>query len=217
LSEREEIELLLPWYVTGRLAAADRARVESHLAAHPEMRSRLELIGEEQAADIAVNEAIVLPKSLAVHTTAARIAAAERASPRGVLRAFAGAARGFFKQPTPGAVRFAAAAAAAIILVQGALIGAMFAGRDGASYQTASGGTSALEGSFAIVRFADVAGARAIAEFLAAQKLAIVDGPKPGGLFVVRIGPKTMGGAEREQVLQLLRGRNDLVTLVMAQ
>ena len=33
-AEQSDIELLLPWYVTGRLDAADRARVEIFLAAH---------------------------------------------------------------------------------------------------------------------------------------------------------------------------------------
>ena len=36
-SEREEIEMLLPWYESGTLDPADFKRVERYLAAHPEI------------------------------------------------------------------------------------------------------------------------------------------------------------------------------------
>ena len=34
-TERDEVELLLPWYESGRLDAADKARVEEFLANDP--------------------------------------------------------------------------------------------------------------------------------------------------------------------------------------
>jgi hypothetical protein len=34
IDEREEIEMLLPWYVTGRLEPVEMATVEAYLAAH---------------------------------------------------------------------------------------------------------------------------------------------------------------------------------------
>ena len=37
---REDIELLLPWYVNGTLDAADVAKVEDYLARHPDMVER---------------------------------------------------------------------------------------------------------------------------------------------------------------------------------
>ena len=49
----EEAEELLPWYVTGRLEAADRARVESHLAAcarcQRQLKAERRLVEEFQA------------------------------------------------------------------------------------------------------------------------------------------------------------------------
>src|SRR5262249_56354239 len=47
-SERDAIELLLPWYVGGTLDATDRRRVERYLAQHPEIRHQLDLIREER-------------------------------------------------------------------------------------------------------------------------------------------------------------------------
>jgi len=40
---RHEAQLLLPWYVTGRLDADEAARVEAHLAACPECQAELQL------------------------------------------------------------------------------------------------------------------------------------------------------------------------------
>ena len=75
-SEREEIEILLPWYVTGRLDAAETARVAAYIERHPDVRSQLGLVREEQTATVAGNEEI-----------RARLASAEkdrqrRATPR---------------------------------------------------------------------------------------------------------------------------------------
>jgi anti-sigma factor RsiW len=39
--DHEEVELLLPWYVTGRLDPADQARVEGHLAICPECAAEI--------------------------------------------------------------------------------------------------------------------------------------------------------------------------------
>ena len=57
-SEREEIEALLPWFVRGTLAAGDRARVDSYLARHPDMRLQLDLVREEMDESVAANEAV---------------------------------------------------------------------------------------------------------------------------------------------------------------
>ena len=57
-AEREEIEMLLPWYVSGRLDADDRARVERHLARDASLRLQLDLIGAERQEAIAANEAL---------------------------------------------------------------------------------------------------------------------------------------------------------------
>jgi anti-sigma factor RsiW len=66
LNEYEEVELLLPWYVTGKLDAADRAKVEALLLREPALRNQLDLIREEQSAAIAVNDGIAAPASLSL-------------------------------------------------------------------------------------------------------------------------------------------------------
>ena len=57
-AEREEIEMLLPWYVTGNISDDDRARVDSYLADHPEIGRQLELAREEMDETVALNESL---------------------------------------------------------------------------------------------------------------------------------------------------------------
>ena len=57
-SEREQIEMLLPWYVGGSLDATDRDRVERYLAHHPDLRRQLDLIRQERRETIQANEAL---------------------------------------------------------------------------------------------------------------------------------------------------------------
>lgn len=218
LSERDEIELLLPWYVTGRLDAADSARVEAALASDQTLRRQVELIQEDSRETVALNEAIAVPRTLSPAVLAARIAAEGRASPVGIARGLLGDIRQFFSAPTAGAVRFAAGVAAVVVVMQALAIGALVFGSGQPTYVTASGQSSAADtGTTVVVRFADNATARMIADGLRSLGIRIVDGPKPGGLFVVRIGDKSMPDADRERLTAALRANQLLFSFVSAQ
>jgi anti-sigma factor RsiW len=211
MSERDEIELLLPWYATGRLDRADHDRVESYLAGHPEMRSQLELIDEDRVSTVTGNEAVQPPRSMTVDRI---MAAATRGTSTGAV-GWTTCIRELLAMPTAGPLRFATAAAALVILVQGVAIGTLMKLRSDAHYQTASGSGAALDGSFAIVRFAEGASAKAIAEALAALDMTITDGPKPGGLFTVKIGPKTLSAAQQAERIASLQKQSGVISLVM--
>ena len=47
LSEADEIAALLPWYVSGKISAADKARVDTHAKAHPEVLNHIALARDE--------------------------------------------------------------------------------------------------------------------------------------------------------------------------
>src|SRR5262245_24097385 len=81
LSERDEIEALLPWYVSGTLDAKSRARVERYIETHPEVKAHLALAREEADAAIAANEAIAAPGRDALERLRASVAAAPRRQP----------------------------------------------------------------------------------------------------------------------------------------
>ncbi|MFV0296534.1 MAG: hypothetical protein ACK5JT_10500, partial [Hyphomicrobiaceae bacterium] len=145
LSEREEIEMLVPFYVTGRLSSHDAGRVDAYLKRNPDFAEHIELAREERAASVSANEALGLPSARscdAIFATITAETAMARAGARAKSRGILAAIGDFFASPTPGAVRYATMAAAAIILVEaGGLATMLFTYRDAFSggYQTASG------------------------------------------------------------------------------
>jgi anti-sigma factor RsiW len=218
-SEREEIEMLLPWYATGRLEPNDMARVEAFLERHPDVARQLDLVAAEREATIASNDAIRLPRGLTADALLARIGAEERRTPAGALRGVFGTITQFFSAPTATGVRWAAAAAALLLAVQLGVIGSLsteLARRpDPGGFTTASGGAgAAADGAFALVRFTDSATAAQISAELLRRDMAIAEGPKPGGLFLVRIGPARLTVAERDAKISELRQNGALVGLV---
>lgn len=161
-SEREEIEMLLPWYSTGRLDAADTARVAAYLERHPQVRSQLGLIREEQTATVAGNEAIHVRLPSAETLIANAATPADRA--RSFLSQALGAVGGLSTAPTASAVRWGAAAAAVIICLQAAALGTLMM-RDGPGYSTASRpGVEQQIAPVAMIAFADDARADVAAQ-----------------------------------------------------
>ena len=47
LSEADEIAALLPWYVSGKISANDKARVDAYAKAHPEVLDHIALARDE--------------------------------------------------------------------------------------------------------------------------------------------------------------------------
>ncbi len=216
-SKREEIEMLLPWYVTGKLDPDERAAVEAHLARDAAMRQQLELIREERRETVAGNEAVAMPRAAALDDLMADV---RREGPQpaagGLFSSLKAVVGGFFAAPTAGAVRWAAAAACAVVFAQAVAIGTLITDRGAPpNYQTASGRQQmAAEGTFALVQFSGAATAASIATALNELDLQIVAGPKPGGIYRVRLADSTLRGAELEQRLGQLKARQDIFSLV---
>jgi anti-sigma factor RsiW len=223
-SEREEVELLLPWYVMGRLDPADAARVEQCLARDPDLARQFQLIREEHEQSMRGNEAIAdrpasnvdrLLADVATRRAARPDVAQPRAARAPVGRSIWEQLKGLFEMPPVGAVRWAGAAAALLIVVQAGIIATMVV-RQPTSYAPASGGSETSgRGTVALVGFVGGATASAVIDLLAAHDLAILDGPAAGGLFTVRLGPETMSEAERNAKIEALKARRDVVTAVI--
>lgn len=212
LTEHEEIELLLPWYVTGKLDAADTARVEAYLAQHPEMLHQLALIAEEQTVTVEDNEAI-RPRLASAGVIVARTQA-----PGSAMRAWfdgvVDSVKRLFQAPTPGAVRWAAAAAAVVICLQAAALGTLLT-QDTGGYQTASRpGIEGEHAPVALVAFTDRAPIADVSRLLAENRLRVVDGPLPGGFFSVRFEDDATGEEQRRRFDAVL-ARKDLIRAVM--
>jgi hypothetical protein len=220
LSEQNEIEALLPWYAAGTLEPGDMRRVEAWLSEHPDAAQNLALVREEQQAAIAAGEARGAPSAGALD----RLMQALPDSPaRGAsTRAIRGNAAGWLSRlfgGAPGAgYRWAGAAAAVLILVQAAALGIVVTqqGPGGARYQAATGeDAGTAPGTRALVKFSDNATAAEISRFLDTAGVEIVGGPRPGGVYVVRVSPDTLNDAERDAKLKELLAAGKIITFAV--
>lgn len=211
--EREEIEMLLPWFVTGKLDAADRAKVEAAMERDPSLKRQVDIAGEELDVTFKANDTVALPRTLSVEAGMKAVAAGTTLGARQAAGGFLERIREFFAMPNARAVKWATAVAAAIILVQAVAIGSLLP-QQGAGYQTASGGGAAT-GTTAIVKFADGAKASDISAELSKLGMAIVDGPKPGGTFVVRLSPQKLSPADKSARVNELRNATAIVGAVL--
>lgn len=199
--EREEIEMLLPWYVTGRLDAADRARVASWLARDAALARQLALIEAERMESIAAAEAIAPPRGLSSRRVLDSLPA-----PSALSRASAWL-DGVLAGLSPKGLRFAAAAAVLLIAVQSVGLGFLIRSADGPGYQTASGPTNeTARGTFALVRLAPSAKAADLTRLLRSMDATIASGPNADGFYRLRIGPHDIGASEQKSRVELLRG-----------
>lgn len=213
-SPSEEIEMLIPWYVMGRIDDADRERVERYLEDHPEARDQLELVREEIAGTDALSEALGAPRAGSLSKLLADIEAADGpAIARGQAPSLAERLSAWLPDFNSPALQMAGIAAAVLIVAQAVVIGTLVGGRDGgAQYETASeGGAPTLQaGTRLLVSFSPDATAKAITTLLSDMDATIVSGPKGSGLFEIRVSDKKLSEAEVERVIAELK-RNDAV------
>jgi hypothetical protein len=195
--EREEIETLLPWHAAGTLSRRDAARVEAALQADAELARSYSLVREEFGETIHLNETLGAPSSRAFEKLMAGIEAEAgpvRQSTRSL--AFSEWLSEKLALLSPRTLTLASAAAAIAILLQAGIIAKLYTGANGTpgAYETASKHptTDLGAGSFALVGFKPEATSGDITDFLQANKLAIVDGPRAGGLYRVRLAPEAL-------------------------
>lgn len=213
--EHREAQLLLPWYATGRLDAADHARVEAHLSACAECQADLALERRLSAAvaDLPVEAA---PGWEALKARLPRQAAARPArrptAPRGLLASLGGW--------RPGAQTLGWTAALQFVLLLG-LTGVLLlrplqpaqtppAADRGPAYQApayqALGATPAPTPGNLIVIFRPDTPEQGLRAILNASHARLVDGPTAADAYVLHVAP-----AERAAVLTRLRARREVV------
>src|SRR5438270_11975378 len=79
--ERHEIEALLPWHAAGTLNRRDADRVEQALAGDRELARRYDLVREELAETIHLNETLGAPSARAMEKLFAAIDADDARAP----------------------------------------------------------------------------------------------------------------------------------------
>ena len=201
--EREDIEALLPWHAAGTLSRRDADRVEQALAGDRELARRYDLVREELAETIHLNETLGAPSARAMEKLFAAIDAEEARAPAppALVRS---------RRPHVGVPVELHAAHAGVVgdrrrgCDRGAGRGDHRRGGQGARYidRALRLASAASDGSFAVVRFAPQATATEITNFLGAYKATVVEGPlnMGGQLYRIRLS---------EAKLPQGRGRQD--------
>ena len=204
--ERYEIEALLPWHAAGTLNRRDSDRVEQAIAGDRELAHRYELVREELAQTVHLNESLGAPSTRAMDALFAKID--DEPARQGAAPLRLGARIGeFFASLSPRTLAWSAAAAALAIVLQAAVIGGIVIKENsGGGYETASSHREAAEeATYVVVRFQPQASAADITRFLEANKLSIADGPQAGGLYRVRIAGKKLSKDELTRTIKSLQ------------
>ena len=201
-SGRGDIEDLLPWHAAGTLSPRDTQRVETALAADPELARRYELVREELAQTIHLNESLGAPSARAVEALFAKIDAEPARAPA-ISGNLGARIRDFFAALSPRTVAWSAAAAALAIVLQAGVIGVVLVNENNErGYETASApSTISGDGTYALIRFQPQVSAADITRFLDTNKFSIAAGPLAGALFRVRIAPTRLAKTDRDRLI----------------
>lgn len=219
MDEREEIETLLPWFVTGKLGTADQQRVERYLREHPDMQRQVALAREENAETVAGAESFGMPSRASFDKLMAQVAAQpkRRANVVESASSFLERIADFITSLSRPQIGAMAAAAALVVAVQAASLVYLATGSSPShTYETASGGgdVKADQGTFALVSFRPAATAAEVTAALAELNMQIVAGPRAGGIWRVRLSPEALGQDQAEARLAALRAKATVIGFV---
>ena len=175
----------------------DRQRVADALRKDPALARHVDLVREELAGTIHLNETLGAPSPRAADKLMAAIdaedvAARKRASPGAWLT-------GFFANLTPRTLAIAASFAVLAIALQAFMLVGVLTNPPNSMISTERHGT------FAMVRFARQASAAEITNFLQNYQAALVDGPTPGGLYRVRLAMTSLAKEELGRIIEKMR------------
>jgi hypothetical protein len=222
-NERRDIEALLPWHAAGTLARRDAQRVEVALEQDRDLARQFELVREELSETIHLNETLGAPSARAMERLLAGIEAegAKGRKRRSFdLAAFIAERLALF---SPRTLAWSATAAVLAIVLQGGLLAGLYIGEPGSeappTYKTASAPTRSLApitGSYALIGFAPQASAADVTKFLEAHNVSVVDGPKPGGLYRIRVSPTALSKYELARIVKQMQDDSKIVRFVAA-
>jgi len=213
----DDLELLLPFYAAGKLSPPETRRVEARLARDAEFRRRLDLVEEERGQTVLLNDGVAAPSPATRERLFAMIDAEIAATPagraayqgnhdglaaraRGDLRAWLA---GLAAAITPRAMGYAVAGLAALAVVQAGLLAHLApAGRDRADVYVTASAPAGQGGVHVLARFAPGVTMAAVGTWLRDNGMRIVDGPKPGGLWRLRVAADAAGKVAAMRKLQ---------------
>ena len=215
--ERHEIEALLPWHAAGTLNRRDADRVEQALAGDRELSRRYDLVREELAETIHLNETLGAPSARAMEKLFAAIDAEEARSPRRKRSLDLGTRISeFLGGFAPRTLAWSAAAAGVAILLNAGVNTAVVVKDHGNTGYTVA--SAQQEKSFAAIRFTPQATASEISNFLGAYKATVVEGPMKGasGLqYRVRLSDTKLSSEEVGRIIRDMQAESKIVAFII--
>ena len=210
-SEHVEIEMLLPWYVTGKLARVDIERVETYLDQHPDARERVKLLHAERNETLMLNQSENTSPATSPGQLFDQIVGAKQ-SGQSQLSQWIGSR---LSSPFAGWLQWVRAAAMLLIIVQAGVIYMLARNASDEQFREATESPGpVLQGTSLLVQFAENASLTEITALLQDLNMTIVEGPKAGGLFKLQIGFNNLAPEERNKRMNALSARKDLVLFV---
>jgi hypothetical protein len=221
-TERRDIEALLPWHAAGTLTRRDAQRVEAALNEDRDLARQFELVREELGETIHLNETLGAPSARAMERLLAGIEAEGAKGRRRQsfnLAAFIGERMSMF---SPRTLAWSAVTAVLAIVLQAGLLANLYINEPGSevpsAYKTASAPTRSLGpvGSYALIGFTPQASAADVTKFLEAHKASIVEGPKPGGLYRIRVSTTALPKNDLAAIVKQMQDDSKIVRFVAA-
>jgi anti-sigma-K factor RskA len=209
--ERQDIEALLPWHAAGTLSRRDSDRVEQALASDRELARRYELVREELNETIHLNETLGAPSARAMEKLFAAIDAEAPVAKRASFN-FVGRVAEFVSSFSPRTLAYAASAAVLALVLQAAVLTTIVV-RDqgsGQSYELSSAD------QLAVVRFTAGTTLAEVTRFLDINHAVVVNGPKPGGLYEIRLS-RSMPEPEFARAIQRMKAESRIIEFISAK
>lgn len=208
--EPQDVEELLPWYVTGRISRDDARGVEAALNTMPDLAQKLAQVQREREAVARGAEAVEPPPPENLQRLLQQVEQTRQLRAPKAEDASSGAdwIAALFGRRLVWQLAFAAAC-----------VGLVFMGTQlyqpgaGTGFEVATGLTGIDAGSRLIVTFQPDATSADIGALLTALDAVIVDGPKPGNAFVVQL--PTADPDKVSAAMADLLAKKDLVQAVL--
>lgn len=204
----DEVQEILPWYLTGRTTRAETQAIDDLLKESAELRTQLESVREQRRAIVDSSNEVGDPSAGALQRLLQQIETTKQ------RRLVPDEEPGWFQRifgVRRGVLQFALATACAVIVVQGALLYRPVT-EPPAEIPFATASISNLPiaetvGPELLVAFRPEVTAAQFGQILSELDATVVDGPKPGMTFVLRLKPTQ----NAEEAIARLQSRPDLV------
>lgn len=213
-TQHHELAELAPFYVAGTLSPDETARFEAALADDAELARNVAAARAERDEVLAFHEALPAPSARAFDALFAGIDAEPSRKPSLWQRLDLGAR--LAELFSPRMLGWAAAAACLLVCVEAGLLVVQQTGSPAGGYRTASEPRENHQdgGAFALVAFTPKASAGSILMLLDEAGAQIVEGPRAGGFYRVRLGGPDLTPAETHRRLDILRQAPGVVSFV---